>query len=233
MPALIPDNTAGKPLASITEFRSSLYDDVYFSAADPEAEKQYVFVEGNDVNRKLRSQNLVVAELGFGFGLNCALALAAARKHQTTSLTYLSVDEKLPDNADVVKFGKTLRRCGIEYEEIWSAIARSTPDAAGWLNITLGPNQVRIYLGDVADFLGAISDHVDVWYLDGFSPQKNPQMWSSEITAAIYSHTKPGGTFSTYTAAGWVRRNLSAAGFEVHKKTGFGNKREMLTGIRR
>lgn len=73
----------------------------------------------------------------------------------------------------------------------------------------------------------------DAWYLDGFSPAKNPDMWSDALMDLVFDRTSPGGTFATYTVAGWVRRNLMAAGFEVARAPGFGRKREMLTGFRR
>jgi len=72
---------------------------------------------------------------------------------------------------------------------------------------------------------------VDAWYLDGFSPAKNPEMWDEALMRHVGELTVPGGTFSTYTAAGWVRRNLAAAGFQVEKVRGFGRKRERLQGV--
>lgn len=88
----------------------------------------------------------------------------------------------------------------------------------------------RVFVGDAAAFLAQATFLADVWYFDGFSPAKNPAMWSAEVFARAFELTAPGGTFSTYTAAGWVRRNLIAAGFSVEKKQGFGAKREMLVG---
>jgi tRNA U34 5-methylaminomethyl-2-thiouridine-forming methyltransferase MnmC len=70
------------------------------------------------------------------------------------------------------------------------------------------------------------------WYLDGFSPRCNPDMWSAELMAEVFSHTHDTGTFATYTSAGWVRRNLQSSGFYVKKAPGHGSKRHMLTGMR-
>ena len=72
----------------------------------------------------------------------------------------------------------------------------------------------------------------DAWFLDGFAPSKNPDMWSVEIMGAIYEKTRDGGTFATYAAAGFVRRNLQSAGFKVERRKGFAGKREMLCGIK-
>ena len=73
-------------------------------------------------------------------------------------------------------------------------------------------------------------DAADAWFLDGFSPAKNPQMWGADVMAEVGAHTAPGGTFATYTAAGHVRQALSDAGFEVLRSPGFGRKRHMSRG---
>ena len=72
----------------------------------------------------------------------------------------------------------------------------------------------------------------DAWYLDGFAPSRNPDMWSAELMAEVHRLTLPGGRFATYAAAGFVRRNLAAAGFSVERRPGFAGKREMLCGER-
>ncbi|MGI9378462.1 MAG: MnmC family methyltransferase, partial [Methyloligellaceae bacterium] len=78
-----------------------------------------------------------------------------------------------------------------------------------------------------------LDQEIDAWYLDGFAPAKNTDMWNAQLLAEIYGKTAPGGTFSTFTAAGWVRRNLQAAGFTVERVKGFGRKRERLQGYKR
>jgi len=70
------------------------------------------------------------------------------------------------------------------------------------------------------------------WYLDGFSPQLNRDMWSSQLMEQVFDHTHDTGTFATYTSAGWVRRNLQSSGFIVKKGQGHGGKRHMLVGVR-
>jgi len=80
--------------------------------------------------------------------------------------------------------------------------------------------------------VSAWGNKAHAWYLDGFSPQCNPDMWSAELMAGVYAHTHDAGTFGTYTCAGWVRRNLQSSGFIVEKAPGHGGKRHMLTGVR-
>lgn len=90
--------------------------------------------------------------------------------------------------------------------------------------------QLQVIAGDARETVQAWDGKADAWYLDGFSPARNPQMWEKDLMAAVAAHTCPDGTFATYTAAGWVRRNLQAAGFVVEKRPGYGTKREMMCG---
>lgn len=91
---------------------------------------------------------------------------------------------------------------------------------------------LAVYQGDVADWLAQLEVPADFWYLDGFAPAKNPDMWAPGILSAVGRLARPGTRFSTFTAAGFVRRGLEAAGFRVDKVPGFGRKRERLRGVR-
>jgi tRNA U34 5-methylaminomethyl-2-thiouridine-forming methyltransferase MnmC len=85
-------------------------------------------------------------------------------------------------------------------------------------------------MGDARETLPQWQGRADAWFLDGFSPAKNPELWSPDLMAEVARHTKPGGTFATYTAAGFVRRGLQAAGFGVERRKGHGHKRHMTAG---
>mgnify|MGYP006171741335 CR=1 FL=1 len=102
--------------------------------------------------------------------------------------------------------------------------------AAGRRNFELGPMQVQVVIGDARETLPAWEGMADAWFLDGFSPAKNPELWSPDLMAEVARHTAPGGSFATYTAAGHVRRALADAGFAVERRTGHGRKRHMSTG---
>jgi tRNA U34 5-methylaminomethyl-2-thiouridine-forming methyltransferase MnmC len=102
-----------------------------------------------------------------------------------------------------------------------------------WRNgpgIELPGLSARVIPGDARETLPRWPGRADAWYLDGFSPAKNPQMWEASLMAEVAAHTAPGGTFATYTAAGHVRRALQAAGFQVQRRPGFGRKRHMTVG---
>ena len=88
-----------------------------------------------------------------------------------------------------------------------------------------------IHIGDARETLATWDGAADAWFLDGFSPAKNPELWSPELMQEVARHTAAGGTFATYTAAGHVRRALAEAGFSVTRKAGFGRKRHMTTGL--
>jgi len=196
----------------VQQFYSTKYDDIYFSQADPEAEKQFVFIEANRVAERMReSETFTVAELGFGFGLNYALTMHAAKEVDSLpKLKYYACEEKFPDEAASKALAERLTICRAEFS--------SRPLGSG------------VYHGDVLNFLQQATFSADVWYFDGFSPAKNAAMWSESVFNRAFGLTKPGGTFSTYSSAGWVRRNLVNAGFLVEKVPGFAGKREMLVG---
>ena len=87
-------------------------------------------------------------------------------------------------------------------------------------------------MGDARSCLPLWGGQADAWYLDGFSPAKNPELWSPDLMAEVGRHTVPGGTCATYSAAGHVRASLAAAGFAVERVAGHGRKRHMTVGRR-
>lgn len=94
-----------------------------------------------------------------------------------------------------------------------------------------GRVRLTLYFGDVLDAWKDLTFTADAWFLDGFAPSLNPDMWLDDAIGLITSHSKPGTTLATFTAVGRVRRSLAEAGFEIAKVPGFGRKREMLAGI--
>lgn len=211
-------------------FYSKAYDDIYFNPENPEAEKEFVFIRGNNLPARFEhSANLVVAELGFGYGLSCALLLTAARDvGYSGQLDFYSVEENLPALDAALRLLPRLTHAREAYAALWQqreAICRGETVSIFGASVTVFPGQVR-------DFLALSKFQADAWFFDGFAPAKNPTMWSYEVFASAFALTHVNGTFATYSSAGWVRRNLATAGFVVKKMPGFGSKREMLTGIK-
>ena len=205
---------------------STRFDDPYFSLAGGLAETRHVFLAGNRLPARF-VPGFEVAELGFGTGLNMLATLIAWRLSGVTGgLRYTSF-EAYPMTAD------EMERALVAFPEA-SDVAGPLLDqwAAGKTKISLPDLEAEIIIGDAGATLDVWDCAADAWYLDGFSPAKNPELWTDALMHAVANHTKPGGTFATYTAAGHVRRSLTEAGFAVERRAGFGAKRHMSVGVR-
>ena len=217
------DQTAGIAWRDGVVPVSTRFDDPYFSLSGGLAETRHVFLAGNALPARLQ-HGFHIAELGFGTGLNLlATALAFAATGRTGRLTYTAFEAFPMRAADIAR--------------ALHAFPETAPLADGFiaqwrdgLRIELPGITARVILGDARETLPDWDGHADAWYLDGFSPAKNPQMWEPALMAQVAGHTAPGGTFATYTAAGFVRRALQAAGFQVQRRPGFGTKRHMTAG---
>lgn len=202
---------------------STLFDDPYFSLHDGLAETHHVFLAGNDLPARLRP-GFVIAELGFGTGLNLLATAMAARQAGLEGIRYVSF-EAFPMPAP------DMDRALAAFPQ---AHALAGPMLAAWArgdrHFTLGGVEAEVVVGDARTCLPQWPGRADAWFLDGFSPAKNPELWGAPLMAEVARHTVPGGTFATYTAAGFVRRGLAAAGFAVERRKGFGHKRHMSCG---
>lgn len=197
---------------------STRFDDPYFSLAGGLAETRYVFLAGNDLPARLRP-GFHVAELGFGTGLNL-LALAEVARVPVRFTSF----EAFPMGAG------ELARAHEAFPELAALSAELRARLAEGGYFALGEVEARIVVGDARRTLPAWAGRADAWFLDGFSPAKNPEMWGDALLAQVAARTAPGGSFATYTAAGHVRRSLAAAGFAVERLPGFAGKRHMSAG---
>jgi tRNA U34 5-methylaminomethyl-2-thiouridine-forming methyltransferase MnmC len=201
------------------------FDDPYFSVHDGLAETAHVFHVGNGLPARFRD-GFHIAELGFGTGLSL-LATAALWQAtgQSGTLRYTSF-EAFPlgtdDIAKALSHFPALGTLTAPFLDQWSA---------GQRRITLPGVNAEILAGDARETLPPWDGRADAWFLDGFSPAKNPELWSDALMTQVARHTTPGGTFATYTAAGHVRRALQAAGFQVDRRPGHGRKRHMSAGV--
>ena len=204
---------------------SRAFDDPYFSLAGGLAETRHVFLSGNGLPARFRD-GFHIAELGFGTGLNLlATCLAHTGAHTGAAhLHYTSFEAfpmAAPDIARALQAFPDLAEIAPDFLRQW---------ASGQTTLQFSNLTATIILGDARITLPAWAGRADAWFLDGFSPAKNPALWSPEIINEVARHTAPGGSFATYTAAGHVRRSLAAAGFTVERRPGFGTKRHMTTG---
>jgi len=213
---------------------STRFRDPYFAREDGRGETQHVFLAANGLpHRWLDRSVFTIAELGFGTGLNFFETLATWQANPTAHriLTFVSFElyPMAPDDmaralAPWPDFQPSLRAFLAQYP------ANLAP---GKHTLTFAGATLELHIGDARDTVPSWEGRADAWYLDGFSPAKNPELWTADLMGAVYQHTSAaGGTFATYTAAGFVRRNLAAAGFKVQKIKGYGRKRESLSGQR-
>jgi tRNA U34 5-methylaminomethyl-2-thiouridine-forming methyltransferase MnmC len=167
-----------------------------------------------------------VAELGFGTGLNFLATLQAWRAAGVHGALHFTSFEAFPMSSADLKSAlrpfAELGALGQEFAEVWA------PDGGVY---DFGAARLTVVLGDARATLPDWHARADAWYLDGISPAKNPELWSPELMAEVAAHTAPGGTCATYTAAGFVRRGLADAGFDVQRVPGFGRKRHMSRGV--
>lgn len=201
---------------------SARFGDPYFSLQGGLAETRHVFLAGNDLPGRL-CDGFTVAELGFGTGLNL---LATVQAWAGPGRIRYTSFEAYPMAA-----GDMLRALAVFAELAGPASGLLDHWRAGRTEFALGGLDVEIILGDATATLPAWRGRADAWYLDGFSPASNADLWSDAMMQAVARHTAPRGTFATYTAAGHVRRSLQAAGFAVQRRAGFGAKRHMTAGI--
>ncbi len=213
---------------------SLLYDDIYFAERGLE-ETAHVFLNGNDLSTHFAKNNhFCIAETGFGSGLNILSAWKlweSIRKPEHASLHFLSFEKHPFHPDDLTKAHSAwpeLASFSEKLQHLWP------PNVAGFHRLELAPFvSLTLYFGDVADGLIQCPPDtpcIDAWFLDGFAPGKNPDMWSQTVFNAMANISREGATCATFTVAGAVRRGLTEAGFEITKAPGYGRKREMLTG---
>lgn len=236
---------------------STAFDDIYFSKENGLAESRYVFGENNHLPERFlacfskeTAERFVIAETGFGTGLNflmsCALWATAKKNSQSTAplhrsptLHFIST-EKFPLKKDDLEAALAHWQDEPALAPFAQALLAAYPPAlAGchrrYLGADLGLNIVLdLWLGDASESLHALADaapwtKVDAWFLDGFAPKKNESLWSDTVFSAIARLSHKDSSLATFSAAGQVKRSLLAINATPLKTKGFGRKREMLT----
>lgn len=204
---------------------SRRFDDPYFSTRDGLAETCHVFLAGNGLPGRF-APGFHIAELGFGTGLNMLAALLAWRRAGISGPLRFTSFEASPMPAG------DMARALSAFPEV---AALAPPVIAEWQTgarrIKTADLRAEIIIGDARATLPHWPGRADAWFLDGFAPAKNPELWGEDLMRAVARHTRPGGTCATYTAAGSVRRALAGAGFTVARRPGFGGKRHMTTAV--
>ena len=212
--------------------RSRRFGDVYYSLEDGLAESRAVFLAGCSLPDAWAGRSrFTVAELGFGTGLNIAALLHLWRESGASGRLHIFSIEGFP-----VARGDAARALSA-WPEIADAaralLDRWPPATPGFHRIDLTDWNATFDLavGDGAWALDQWSGAADAWFLDGFSPALNPDMWSEAVLDGVAARSAPGARLGTFTVAGAVRRGLAERGFQVDKRPGHGRKRERLEAV--
>lgn len=214
---------------------SRIFDDVYFSDKSGLEETRYVFLEQNRLQERFAALpaggRLVIGETGFGTGLNFLCAWQLFEQHAVAGarLHFVSVEKYPLSHAD-------LQRALLLWPELQpfaeQLLAQYIAIHQGFQRLVLDNGRVTLTLliGDALEQLPQLDAQIDAWFLDGFAPAKNPDMWTAELFAELARLAAPGSTISTFTSTGWVRRLINAAGFKMKRTPGIGHKWEILRG---
>lgn len=213
--------------------RAAAFDDIYFSKDGGLAEAEAVFLAGTGLPEAFKNRDrFALCELGFGTGLSILASWRAWKKTRSPhAQLHISSIEAFPLARD------DAARVLAHFPEI-SDLARRL--LLRWPIRAYAPQRLwfpedglslTLFTGEAETILSGLSGAFDAWFLDGFAPARNPQMWSPALLQQIARLSAPGARLATFTVAGDVRRGLEGAGFAVEKKPGFGKKRERLEAV--
>lgn len=214
---------------------SPRYRDVFFARGGGLAEAEHVFLAGNRLAPRFASlspgDTFEIGETGFGTGLNflAATALFMRCAPSGARLSYVSAEAHPLSRDDLVRSAALWPELAVHARDLTSLWHAFVP---GFHRLRLAEGRIALTLlvGDATAQLAALEGTMNAWFLDGFAPDRNPEMWSPALFHEIARCSQQGTTLATYSVAGAVRRGLEAAGFSLSKHPGYGRKREMLVG---
>ncbi|WLD56776.1 bifunctional tRNA (5-methylaminomethyl-2-thiouridine)(34)-methyltransferase MnmD/FAD-dependent 5-carboxymethylaminomethyl-2-thiouridine(34) oxidoreductase MnmC [Salinispirillum sp. LH 10-3-1] len=210
---------------------SPRFDDIYFSRQGGTDETRHVFLGNNNLPERFPTelgQWFTIGETGFGTGLNFITTLHIWRETPRASRLHFISVEKYPVSPTTLR--ALLLPLREELPEVDEFLAQYHSLVPGWNRLSFSDAELSLFVGDALSGLNDIDGVVDAWYLDGFTPAKNGDLWNPTIYHAMARLSRPGTTVATFTAALPVREGLNAAGFLAGKCPGFGLKRTMCRG---
>lgn len=207
---------------------ASDFSDIYFSTDGGLSETRAVFLKGCGLpNGWQETERFVIGELGFGSGLNflATWQMWAETRPKNGRLHFVSI-EKYPFDEDQLKHALTVWPELNQYAE--QLIQQWPGRVRGFHRLHFGDVTLTLIHDDIKTALDDLEMRANAWFLDGFSPSKNPDMWSVNVMKKITDLSSPSAKLATFTVAGDVRRALQDTGFSVERKEGFGRKRHRL-----
>ncbi|TNE59994.1 MAG: bifunctional tRNA (5-methylaminomethyl-2-thiouridine)(34)-methyltransferase MnmD/FAD-dependent 5-carboxymethylaminomethyl-2-thiouridine(34) oxidoreductase MnmC [Alphaproteobacteria bacterium] len=210
---------------------SSAFDDIYYAPGEGLAESRHVFLDGNELPQSWESaETFTIFETGFGTGLNFLALWQLWRRGRKPGqqLHFVSVEGFPLAKEDLLRALRPFAEVADLAEKLASVYP---PRIAGYhrLNFPEDGLTLTLIFGEAEEVLPMFEGRVDAWFLDGFAPSRNPQMWSEALFKAMARCSSPGTRAATFTVAGAIRRGLEGAGFVLERRPGFGRKRECLS----
>lgn len=212
------------------------FGEAYGSRHGASGQAHHVFLEGTGTHRHPAPR---VLEIGFGVGVNFRATLASAAG-RGVPLEYVAYEfDPVPVEVlrEVAEGGEGAGH------PLWAQVLEGWPphpllrsalshEGRGEKITTTYENlRLTVYFQDVLT-----ADLPRQWataiYLDGFSPTRNPEVWTPEFVARLAGALEPGGVLATYSAAGHVRRAMQDAGLRVERREGATGKRECLRAVK-
>lgn len=217
---------------------SQEFGDHFYCREDGRLECGHVFLGGNGLPERWQAiagqdGTFRIGELGFGTGLNFCETWRQWKTERLpgTELHFHSFELFPMKGEEIDRALSRWPQIDAERKALVAAWPAIDGDTKGAITIrTDDQTTLTVHCGPALEGVEKAPVTFDAWYLDGFAPSRNPAMWSAELMQLVFDRTVPGGSFATYAAAGFVRRNLVAAGFAVERPPGFAGKREMLRG---
>jgi len=207
---------------------SATYGDVYHARSGAFAQADHVFLRGNGLPERWRGRRrFVILETGFGLGNNFLASWAAwlADPQRAERLVFISIEKHPLTRADMARAhaGSPAPELAAQLLQAWPALTHNL-HRLGFEN---GRVELLLALGDARDWLAELVAEVDAFYLDGFAPALNPEIWDPYLLKRLGRLAAPEATAATWSAARPVRDGLAAAGFEVRRRPGLGSKWHM------
>ncbi|MGH1371220.1 MAG: bifunctional tRNA (5-methylaminomethyl-2-thiouridine)(34)-methyltransferase MnmD/FAD-dependent 5-carboxymethylaminomethyl-2-thiouridine(34) oxidoreductase MnmC [Cellvibrionaceae bacterium] len=226
---------------------SNQFDDYYFSKLNGLEETQYIYLDHNRLPERFSAlepeQSFVIGETGFGTGLNFLASWILWREQAPTSaqLHFISVEKYPLSHDDLARALALWPELGEPAQQLSQAYPQVLHPGFHRLCFDQGRVQLTLIIADACDGLSQLQQSlhpafcypqraVDAWFLDGFSPAKNPQMWRPELFQKVHQLSANEATVATFAAATAVKRGLRDNGFDIVTNKGFGKKREMVSG---
>jgi tRNA 5-methylaminomethyl-2-thiouridine biosynthesis bifunctional protein len=228
---------------------SRAYGDIYHSESGGLGQAEHVFLRGNDLPRRWAGRSLFsILETGFGLGINFLATWAQWRRdvEACTRLHYVSIEKHPFSKIDLQNYlTSVLRLLQVSgHTSDTPSLANEFPflvDAlcAAWPPLVTGMHRIEfeqgrvvltLIFGDALEVLPTLTMRADAFYLDGFSPAKNPDLWSTPVFKSLTRLAALGASVATYTVSAVVRQSLQDAGFRIDREPGYDSKRDMLIG---